>query len=95
MAWQIYELTNSPLQIGMIGLVRAVPQMVILLFGGLLADAMNRRRLMMITQASLFLVSGSSRFSRGRAGDAADALRHDGVSRVCSAPWSRRRAKRS
>lgn len=57
MAWQIYELTNSPLQIGMIGLVRAVPQMVILLFGGLLADAMNRRKLMMITQASLFWVS--------------------------------------
>lgn len=25
MAWQIYELTNSPLQIGMIGLARAVP----------------------------------------------------------------------
>jgi MFS family permease len=62
MAWQIYELTNSPLQIGIIGLVRAVPQMVILLFGGLLADAMNRRRLMMITQGSLFFVSGSLAF---------------------------------
>jgi MFS family permease len=59
MAWQIYELTNSPLQIGLIGLARAVPQMIILLFGGLLDDAMNRRKLMMITQASLFFVSGS------------------------------------
>jgi MFS family permease len=59
MAWQIYDLTNSPLQIGMIGLVRAVPQMFILLFGGLLADAMNRRKLMMVTQGSLFFVSGS------------------------------------
>jgi MFS family permease len=59
MAWQIYELTNSPLQIGMIGLVRAVPQLVVLLFGGLLADAVNRRKLMMITQGSLFLVSGA------------------------------------
>ena len=58
MAWQIYELTNSPWQIGLIGLARAVPQMAILLFGGLLADAMNRRRLMMRTQASLFCVSG-------------------------------------
>jgi MFS family permease len=57
MAWQIYELTNSPLQIGMIGLVRAVPQMIVLMFGGLLADAINRRKLMMITQGSLFLVS--------------------------------------
>ncbi|HEX9787885.1 MAG TPA: MFS transporter [Candidatus Binatia bacterium] len=59
MAWQIYEITDSPLQIGMIGLVRAVPQMVILLFGGLLADAMNRRKLMMVTQASLFCVSAA------------------------------------
>ena len=59
MAWQIYELTDSPLQIGMLGLVRAVPQMFILLFGGLLADAMNRRKLMMVTQASLFFVSGA------------------------------------
>ena len=59
MAWQIYELTDSPLQIGFIGLARAVPQMVILLFGGLLADAMNRRKLMIFTQTSLFCVSGS------------------------------------
>jgi MFS family permease len=57
MAWQIYELTNSALQIGLIGLVRAVPQVAMLLFGGLLADSMDRRRLMMATQASLFLVS--------------------------------------
>jgi len=59
MAWQIYELTNSPLQIGLIGLARAVPQIAMLLFGGLLADAIDRRRLMMITQASLFFVSGA------------------------------------
>jgi MFS family permease len=59
MAWQIYELTDSPLQIGMIGLARAVPQMIVLLFGGLLADAMNRRKLMMVTQGSLVFVSGA------------------------------------
>ena len=59
MAWQIYELTDSPLQIGLIGLARAAPQMIVLLFGGLLADAMNRRKLMMVTQASLFFVSGA------------------------------------
>jgi MFS family permease len=59
MAWQIYELTNSPLQIGLIGLARAVPQIFVMLFGGLLADSMNRRKLMMITQASLFLVSAT------------------------------------
>jgi MFS family permease len=57
MAWQIYELTDSPFQIGLIGLARAVPQMVLLLIGGLLADAMNRRKLMYCTQAGLCTVS--------------------------------------
>jgi MFS family permease len=45
MAWQIYELTDSALQIGLLGLLRAVPQMFLLLFAGLLADAINRRKL--------------------------------------------------
>src|ERR1041384_8601523 len=59
MAWQIYELTNSPLQIGLLGLARGLPQIALLLVGGLLADAVNRRKLMMCTQASLFCVSAS------------------------------------
>src|ERR1041384_1521662 len=59
MAWQIYELTNSPLQIGLIGLVLAVPQMLILLCFGLLADAADPRTLMIVTQGSLFFVAGA------------------------------------
>jgi MFS family permease len=58
-AWQIYELTNSPLQLGLLGLARAIPQVALVLVGGLLADAINRRKLMMCTQASLFVVSGT------------------------------------
>src|SRR5438552_2365999 len=50
MAWQIYELTNSPLQIGLLGLGRAIPQMVLSIFGGLLADTMDRKRLIVTTQ---------------------------------------------
>src|SRR4029434_6092169 len=57
MAWQIYELTNSPMQIGLLGLARALPQIVLLLLRGLLADAMDRRKLMMFTQSGLFCVS--------------------------------------
>ncbi|MGH7846749.1 MAG: MFS transporter [Candidatus Binatia bacterium] len=59
MAWQIYELTNSALQIGLLGLTRGIPQIILLLLGGLLADAMNRRKLMMYTQAGLFVVSAA------------------------------------
>jgi hypothetical protein len=49
-AWQIYELTNSALQLGLLGLARAIPQMGFLLFGGMLADAMDRRRLISPTR---------------------------------------------
>jgi MFS family permease len=59
MAWQIYELTNSPFQIGLLGLARALPQIVLLLFAGLLADAVNRRKLMICTQTGLFWVSAT------------------------------------
>ena len=41
MAWQIYELTNSALQIGLLGLAQAIPQMTLLLVGiplGLIAE---------------------------------------------------------
>jgi MFS family permease len=59
MAWQIYELTNSPLQLGLLGLARGAPMLVLLLFGGMLADAMNRRHLMMMTQIGQMFVSAS------------------------------------
>lgn len=57
MAWQIYELTNSAFQIGLLGLARAVPQIVLALLGGLLADAVERRHLMMVTQIAQMAVS--------------------------------------
>lgn len=59
MAWQIYELTHSPFQIGLLGLARALPQIVLLLFAGLLADAINRRKLMICTQTGHCCVSAS------------------------------------
>jgi MFS family permease len=59
MAWQIYELTDSAFQIGLLGLARGVPQMVLLLFGGLLADALDRRKLMIATQWGQLSVSAT------------------------------------
>jgi len=57
MAWQIYELTNSPLHIGLLGLVRALPQIGLALVGGILADALDRRRLLMATQVGQCAIS--------------------------------------
>ncbi len=58
MAWQIYELTSSPLQLGLLGLARGVPLLLLLLYGGVLADAMDRRRLMIMMQIAQFVVTG-------------------------------------
>ena len=58
-AWQIYEITNSPLQLGLTGLFRAIPVIVFSLTAGWLADRMERRRLLLILQLLSMLLSFS------------------------------------
>jgi MFS family permease len=57
MAWQVYELTSSPLSVGLIGLARVLPLTAMVLFGGVLADAIDRRRLLIATQLGQLAVS--------------------------------------
>jgi len=64
MAWQMYELTDSPWDVGLIGLARAVPLMAALPLGGLLADRGDRRRVLIAAQfaqaaVTLFLTGAS------------------------------------
>ena len=56
-AWQVYEITNSPFQLGLTGLFRALPVMILSLPGGVLADRMDRRKLLIITQTMAALLS--------------------------------------
>jgi MFS family permease len=56
-AWQIYELTGEALNLGLLGLVRFAPIVIFGLFGGVLADQRDRRRLLTVTQLVLFGVS--------------------------------------
>src|SRR4029079_9340336 len=56
-AWQVYEITNSPFQLGLTGLFRALPVMILSLPGGVLADRMDRRKLLIITQTMAVLLS--------------------------------------
>jgi MFS family permease len=57
MAWQIYEMTNSPLQLGIAGLFRAAPVIFFALSGGWLADRIDRRRLLIATQTAAMVLS--------------------------------------
>ncbi|MDP2720290.1 MAG: MFS transporter [Dehalococcoidia bacterium] len=50
--WLAYELTRSPLYLGFVGGATAVGSLGFTLFGGVVADRIDRRRLVMITQFS-------------------------------------------
>lgn len=56
-AWQVYEITNSPFQLGLTGLFRALPVMILSLPGGVLADRMDRRKLLIVTQSLAALLA--------------------------------------
>ena len=55
--YQIFLLTGSSLAVGLIGVFQAVPLLLLSLFGGVIADAVDRRRLLLITQTGLAAVS--------------------------------------
>lgn len=50
---QIKHLTDSPLAVGAMGAVELVPLVVFGLYGGALADALDRRRLILLSEAGL------------------------------------------
>lgn len=55
--FQIYELTGSTLAVGLVGLAELVPLLTFALLGGAVADATDRRRLILATEVGFALVS--------------------------------------
>ncbi|APY88612.1 MFS transporter [Streptomyces alfalfae] len=54
---QIKELTDSPLAVGAMGAVELVPLVVFGLYGGALADAADRRKVILLSEAALGLLA--------------------------------------
>jgi len=54
--WQVYDLTRSALSLGLVGLVQFLPQFLLTLVVGHVADRFERRRVVMICQGVLLLV---------------------------------------
>ena len=46
--WLVFELSRSPLDLGLLGAAMAVPAILVTWTGGALADRVDRRRLLMI-----------------------------------------------
>jgi MFS family permease len=55
--YQVYELSGSAFQLGLTGLAQAIPLFAVGLFGGTLADLMDRRKLLLLTSAGNFFVA--------------------------------------
>jgi len=49
--WLIYQLTASPVALGYMGIASGVPAICLNLFGGVFADTIDQRRLIMTTQS--------------------------------------------
>lgn len=45
-AWQVYEISNRPSSLALVGVAWSLPQVLLMLLSGALADRFNRRRLM-------------------------------------------------
>jgi MFS family permease len=57
-SFQAYSLTQSTLVVGLIGMAQLVPLLAGALWGGTLADAMDRKRVLVVTQIAMALAVG-------------------------------------
>jgi MFS family permease len=51
--WQVYELTGSTLAVGLLGVAEFVPILLMAFVGGALADSVDRRRMVLVSEALL------------------------------------------
>jgi MFS family permease len=57
-SWLVYQLTNSAFALGLVTTLQFLPVMLFSLFGGVIADRVHKRNLMVITQ-SAFLIQAT------------------------------------
>jgi MFS family permease len=57
--WRVYEITNSPLALGLTGLAQFLPGILLFLVSGHAADRWNRRRLVLVCYLGMAICSTS------------------------------------
>ena len=60
LGWLVYEITGSPTQIGTVTAVQFIPVLLGSMYGGLLADRVDKRRLMISTQIAFTVQATAS-----------------------------------
>lgn len=57
LAWQVYLVTHSAVALGLIGLMQAIPRLLFSLVGGVLADVLDRRKMLIVVNLSMLVFS--------------------------------------
>ncbi|HVY26015.1 MAG TPA: MFS transporter [Polyangiaceae bacterium] len=57
--YQVFQISHSSLWVGLLGTAQLAPLLVAALFGGALADAMDRRRLLLVSELALAACSAA------------------------------------
>ena len=56
--WQVYEITNNTLDLGLVGLAQFLPGLLLFLVSGYTADRFNRRKVLTVGYAGFAICSG-------------------------------------
>ncbi len=56
-AWLVYQLSHSELMLGVVGFAAAIPSLLISPWGGVVVDRVNKRNLLVITQATAMVLA--------------------------------------
>lgn len=60
--WQVYDITNDTLSLGLIGLAEAIPSITVSLYAGHVADIIERKKIILVTVVMLLVCSASLLF---------------------------------
>jgi MFS family permease len=55
--WLVLSLTGSAFWLGVVGFAGSIPFLIFTLFGGVVADRVNKRRLLLVTQSAMMILA--------------------------------------
>jgi MFS family permease len=56
-SWLVFQLTNSAFLLGVVGFLSTIPVFLLSLFGGVVADSMDKKRILLFTQSAFMLLA--------------------------------------
>jgi len=56
-SWLVFELTNSAFLLGLVGFLGSIPIFLFSLFGGVVADRVNKRNILILTQTAFMVLA--------------------------------------